>query len=323
MDELRLRPELRGTQGCHPAMNARSLMTSYKDERFWLFRPALSEFLITYPLYIDRAGYSRWREGREWSTPRSPALGVELVTAGNMMFEQDGRRAIVGPGEVFVARIGTRQHFRPGPAGFVHKRFVYLAGPLVDASVRTMGLQQVDTVRLTTTGRLGALIRHAYRTMACTADPLEQGMQLSTLALSVLLEVARHLVDREKSIEVRRALEFMHAHLHLPLTLAEIAKHSGLSPWYFARLFRSHTRQSPLKYFMRRRMEYAAHLLGSTELLIKEIAWLVGFDDQLHFSRQFRAQIGKSPRVYRRDAHGNPATPPGRGQQQLLKKATQ
>ncbi|MFT6028611.1 MAG: AraC family transcriptional regulator of arabinose operon [Oleiphilaceae bacterium] len=56
----------------------------------------------------------------------------------------------------------------------------------------------------------------------------------------------------------------------------------------------------PLKYFIELKMEHACFLLEQTSLSMAEIAYQVGYDDALYFSRVFRKVLGLAPSTYRK-----------------------
>lgn len=60
-----------------------------------------------------------------------------------------------------------------------------------------------------------------------------------------------------------------------------------------------HLGTSPMRYLTGIRVRQAQSLLRCSNLSIKEIAFMVGFLDQLHFSRVSRAQTGASPTAFR------------------------
>jgi AraC-like DNA-binding protein len=50
-------------------------------------------------------------------------------------------------------------------------------------------------------------------------------------------------------------------------------------------------------------MNYAARLLETTSLNVKEIADVLGYDDPFYFSRLFKSVNGLAPREYRKSRH--------------------
>ena len=56
------------------------------------------------------------------------------------------------------------------------------------------------------------------------------------------------------------------------------------------------------RYLTRLRVENAARLLCASRLSVTEIALATGFESSNYFSHVFRAQMGLSPKEYRRRA---------------------
>jgi AraC-like DNA-binding protein len=55
-------------------------------------------------------------------------------------------------------------------------------------------------------------------------------------------------------------------------------------------------------WIVERRMSEARRLLAETDLPVAEVARGVGFDDPSYFGRRFRAEHGRGPRAWRRQA---------------------
>jgi AraC family transcriptional regulator len=110
------------------------------------------------------------------------------------------------------------------------------------------------------------------------------------------LELSRvGLVDRR----IRRAVEFMQAHLEQDLPLKEIAAASYLSPFHFSRLFKKLTGTTPHAYLASLRWTSAKLLLAETDLSITEISSRVGYASPSHFTKAFRQATGLTPRAFR------------------------
>lgn len=81
---------------------------------------------------------------------------------------------------------------------------------------------------------------------------------------------------------------------------AALAREVGLSPTWFARLFRRDFGCAPRTWLLRRRIEHAAQRLRETDLPVGAVAAELGWQDLFLFSRQFRAVMGVPPREWRR-----------------------
>lgn len=99
---------------------------------------------------------------------------------------------------------------------------------------------------------------------------------------------------------VRRLREYIDEHLHLPITLDDLAQVLGLGVWTLSRRFRQAFGQSLYDFVLERRVERATRLLQQGVLAIKEVAAACGFSDQAHLTRVLRARTGRTPAQVRR-----------------------
>jgi AraC-like DNA-binding protein len=103
---------------------------------------------------------------------------------------------------------------------------------------------------------------------------------------------------------VELATRFLESHYSRPLRLKDIATAARLSPIYLERLFKRATGRSPMAYLSRLRVGRAKHLLGRTDMTVKEVAGAVGFEAASYFTRVFQKLEGVSPMRYRRMTRG-------------------
>ena len=99
---------------------------------------------------------------------------------------------------------------------------------------------------------------------------------------------------------VRRALEYIHAHLGRPFGLAQIANETGTSRATVARLFEQELGRPVGSEILRQRLELSKRLLARGELSITEIAYRTGFCNPAYFTNTFRANTGLTPKAWRR-----------------------
>lgn len=120
----------------------------------------------------------------------------------------------------------------------------------------------------------------------------------------LLLMVARNASpgnyeSSNRYIEVDRAVHIFNTLYSEPITISGIAKKLCISECWFSRIFTKQTGVSPKKYLILVRTEKAKELLKSTTKPIGEISLLVGYEDQLYFSKCFKKITGMSPTEYR------------------------
>lgn len=112
-----------------------------------------------------------------------------------------------------------------------------------------------------------------------------------------ILELVADLYSTN-SVQVKEVIEL---HLFSKLKLEELAKLCNLSLSTFKREFKKEFDDSPTNYINDRRLEKAKELLTITDLPISEIAYEIGFQDSLYFTRLFKNKIGIPPTTYRKE----------------------
>jgi AraC-like DNA-binding protein len=119
--------------------------------------------------------------------------------------------------------------------------------------------------------------------------------QLGVLANQILLQQK----DSEPA-QITRARQYIEANSHEDLSLAIVAKHAGMSPFYFCKMFRKVTGVHFARYVSCVRVERAKNLLLNPNYRVSEIAFEIGFQSLTHFNRIFKNIAGQSPTEYRR-----------------------
>jgi AraC-like DNA-binding protein len=99
--------------------------------------------------------------------------------------------------------------------------------------------------------------------------------------------------------KLRRVVEFIEAHIDVPITLARLAAVVYLSPFHFHRQFKRSMGLTPGQYISQLRIKRARTLLSESDLPLAEVAAQVGFADQSHFTAAFRRTTSMTPATYR------------------------
>ncbi|MBQ3103570.1 MAG: helix-turn-helix transcriptional regulator [Oscillospiraceae bacterium] len=104
----------------------------------------------------------------------------------------------------------------------------------------------------------------------------------------------------ETDSRIYHSLTHIHKNYAHNLNIEELAAQEHLSPSRFRTLFKERTGLSPMDYLTALRINHARQLMSQTELTMREIADMVGYEDQLYFSRIFKKRTGFTPSAYRR-----------------------
>lgn len=118
---------------------------------------------------------------------------------------------------------------------------------------------------------------------------------LQSKNISSILELISNLYSPKK-VHLKEVIKL---HLYSNLTIEELAKLCNLSISSFKRQFKKEFKDSPNNYINSQRIQKAKKLLSITNLSISEIAYQVGFNDPLYFTRSFKKKIGSTPTQYR------------------------
>jgi AraC family transcriptional regulator len=100
---------------------------------------------------------------------------------------------------------------------------------------------------------------------------------------------------------LKRVLDYIASSLDQNISLPQLAEIAGMSPHYFAELFKQSTGRSPHNYILLQRIERAKEGLQNPARSILDAALDAGFQNSSHFSRMFRKVEGISPTRFRAD----------------------
>ncbi len=163
-------------------------------------------------------------------------------------------------------------------------------------------------------GRNGGIEAQSATATTDTAGAADAGIrslapEQSAGVASLLTIFSRQLADwfvrhaasdpRRSSIREFHAREWIEAHYHEPITLADAAAAMDLSIWYFSHRFRAMTGTNFQEFLRRTRVAHAQRLLADPQLPVLEVAKAVGFGSISQFVRVFRRVVGQPAGEFR------------------------
>ncbi len=261
-------------------------------------------------LGLHRVSASRHRADRTGDDLESREAGcilLNVVTEGSVRVNQDGREALLRPGD-FAIHDGERPYSLVFDTAFSQVIFCLPRSLLRQrmgcfnhyTAVRVPGDLQIGQVA----SRF--MVNVARLNWSDPASPEAQRLSLQVIDLVALaLSMHQGAPLRESSTTHRSALlyrakAFVEAHLSAELNPAMVASALGCSTRYINNLFADE--ETTLgRYVMERRLGQCRLDLarGSDHRQIGEIAYAWGFASLSHFSRSFKDRFGLSPSEYR------------------------
>lgn len=135
------------------------------------------------------------------------------------------------------------------------------------------------------------LFRKIIRELQQCEDGYED--YIASLFNNILLLVSRQQQNGENYIvtipeEIEMAVSYFNENYNTKISVAQYAESLHISTNWFIRNFKQHMKISPAQYLLSLRMVNAQSLLENTDYSVGEVAEIVGYDNQLYFSRVFK-----------------------------------
>lgn len=106
--------------------------------------------------------------------------------------------------------------------------------------------------------------------------------------------------DYENRQKIQQAVQYVQEHFREQLSMTEVSNRVSMNYSLFSTLFKQYTGVNFVNYLQNLRVEEAKRLLDTTVWRVYEIGRHVGFADDKHFLKIFKAVTGFSPTEYRK-----------------------
>lgn len=242
-------------------------------------------------IHVERHHRTIRRKGRkDWH--------LLYVESGHLTAVIEEEEKKIAPGGFVIYPPETRQEYwlDGGVCCWVH-----FAGRCVSEILAQAGLGYVYRVG---EGRVDIVTKEIFEKMILD-DAIQQPGKELMLAADLIKLLAQ--LGRTQSIDLpsydneklREVIIHMNRCFSQKIDLNEYATMSGLSLGRFMHVFKRATGVSPYAYVLGLRFAKAAELLQHTSLTIAEVAFQVGVEDALYFSRAFKRKFGLPPEKFR------------------------
>src|SRR5271155_1551923 len=100
--------------------------------------------------------------------------------------------------------------------------------------------------------------------------------------------------------QVRKVRDYIDSHITGSVLVADLCALFQRSEAHFSRSFKRTFGETPHSFVVRRRVEFAAQYMLTTDASLSDIALRCGFSDQAHLCNHFRQSTGQTPAAWRR-----------------------
>ena len=116
--------------------------------------------------------------------------------------------------------------------------------------------------------------------------------------------MARFLKDAQPKAEInddriQKVLSYIRKNIYKTIDIDSLAAISCLSKDHFIRLFRKEVNNTPLQYINQKKIEKAQLILITDSMPVKNISYLLAYEDHSYFNRLFKKLTGVTPQQYR------------------------
>ena len=232
---------------------------------------------------------------------------VGLIETGVQRFDLERAVHYAPAGSIFLINPGESHAGGSGlPDGYVYRTF-YPPENLIRAAAAEFGATSTVLPSFAkpviTDQQLYDVLLAFHRSLADPASTLEQETHLRH---AITLLVRRHTEAGSSSWRlagatpaIRRARQYLDESYGRDVSLSELARVCGLSPFHLARAFTAQFGLPPHAYLNNLRVTHAKRMIRAGTSLA-EVAYAVGYCDQSHLNRRFKRIVGVTPSQYAR-----------------------
>lgn len=267
----------------------------------------------TNDLYLTRCGIQQCTPGYSWGPKMRPQYHMHFILEGKGYLEIEGNSFSLEKDQIFIIPPNTTAHYYADYSEPWSYAFISFSGNKAEQFARQAGFGFGQFTRdcIIPTERYTEIIQGMLQTHQLTiTNELKRVSQLFYL-FSLLTDSYHSISDSNTDYDYLPETYFEHALQYIQLNytknihIQDIADYIGITRSYLHYLFNKKERVSPQKYLLNYRMRQAMKLLATTDMMIKDVALSVGYEDSLAFSKAFRNYTGSSPSNYRKQTSDN------------------
>jgi len=261
-------------------------------------------------LVINSCGYY------DGKVPINPTLRPEGRSDYYFAYNYSGESYINSSGTVRKAKSGDILFYQPGEPqnywydkdGYVKNYWIHFTGYGAAELFSELKIASSVPVSIGFVMEIGELIEKSIDEI----NSMRPGSDLSAIGMLLqLFGILKHRLSRKSPLNlslrnenVYQTLEYIRIHFNQDLRVEDLAAMAFLSVNRYINVFKELIGITPQKYIVKLRLQKSIELMQMTDYNISQISEMVGYPDQLYFSRVCKQILGRSPSVFLKQIRG-------------------
>ncbi len=178
--------------------------------------------------------------------------------------------------------------------------WVHFTGSHAEYYLKSLGFGEFPYIwHSSADAHASSLFRSLFNIFSKDTPHQEHALAASLLQLLTTLSDAIAALGSVNPIV--RSLQYINTSYTDDIQIPMLATMENLSNSRYHVVFKETVGMSPRAYITMLRMRHACELLGNTDMPVKQIGALVGYEDSHFFCKVFKSKVGVSPSSYRQD----------------------
>lgn len=253
---------------------------------------------------MNRCGYNVVHpEGIVIDRPNGSGDYLFLFFRSRMLVEAGGERHLTDKNTCIIYRKGSPQYYREIERPMVHDWF-HFDGDEVEDFCRKLNVPFDTPMKVHEPVYLSRKVSEIQESF------VQNGLYRDEIIDATVRCLLMKLADLRNRIEPNRLagkyydlLVQLRNHIYsnpsVPWSIGELASRVNMSRSYFQKLYKELFGISVMNDIIHNRLEYAMYRLKNTSDSIRDIAAQCGYENDVHFMRQFKKYIGLTPSEFR------------------------
>lgn len=254
---------------------------------------------------IDECGIQQFFPNQAYAYNTYQNFVIHYIEAGSGTYEINQTSYHLSAGEGFIVRKGTKVTYYGNKENPWKYYWVGLNGRHLNSYLKLTTLKNQTIIHFAPDSQAANVIKNICLFTKNHQDSTNNIVWYKYKIYELLWSLSNEFRDKDYSLELPQrsyeeiAFDYIQSNYNKRMTITDVANYIGISRSYLYRLFKHKYEMSPQEFLQEKRLKTAKKLLHTTNKTINEVAYDIGYENQLLFSKNFKKEFGMSPSRYR------------------------